>query len=75
MYWGAGSSPPKPHGVGVLLSAEQTTGAQSCVLTYWVTHRAKRRQVKLTAFGFKFTAFLTVSQTNKCMLEFLERVL
>lgn len=47
----------------VLLSAEQAREPWSCVVTYW----AKSRWIALMASDFRFTAFLTVSQTNEFM--------
>lgn len=54
----------------VLLSAEQAREPWSCVVTYW----AKSRWIALMASDFRFTAFLTVSQTNEFMSEILEHV-
>ena len=68
--------PTKPHAVAsVLLSAEQTRETRSCVVTYWVTQKANSRQIKLMASDCRLTAFLTASQTNRFMSEFLEHVL
>lgn len=55
----------------VLLSADQTREPWSCVVTYW----AKSRWIALMASGFRFTTFLTVSQTSEFMSEILEHVL